>query len=85
MMSSFVRPFSKLGPLMRDLIASAAGCFVFMRAFRLVATGKEGSDTGSSMPADRRSLKLLAGIGAALFLLVFVASEALAAIGALRH
>jgi hypothetical protein len=56
-----------------------------MRGFRLVAMDKEESDAGAAPRADGRSPKLLAGIGAALFLLAFVASEALATIGALRH
>ena len=84
-MSSLVRRVSKLGPLMEDLVLSAAGCFAFMRGFRLVAMGKEESDAGASLRADGRSPKSLAGIGAALFLLAFVASEALATIGAFRH
>jgi len=84
-MSSLVRRVSKLGPLMGDLVVSAAGCFAFMRGFRLVAMDKEESDAGAAPRADGRSPKLLAGIGAALFLLAFVASEALATIGALRH
>jgi len=37
------------------------------------------------MPANGRSTKPFEGIGAALFLLVFVASEAAAAVVALRH
>ena len=55
------------------------------RGFRLVAMGKEGSETATSIRAVGPARKPLAGIGAALFLLVFVASEALATIGALRH
>ena len=71
---------------MADLAAPSAGCLVFMRGFRLIAmgeAGEEGSDTGSSMRAHGRSLKPLAGIGAALYLLAFVANEALATIGKL--
>ena len=85
MMNSFVRRILKFSPLLRDLVVSAAGCFAFMRGFRLVAMGKEESDAGASLRADGRSPKSLAGIGAALFLLAFVASEALATIGAFRH
>ena len=85
MMSSFMRRILKLGLLMGDMAVSAAGCFVFMRGFRVVAMGQEGPDTRSSMRADGRSTKPLAGIGAALFLLAFVASEAAATIVALRH
>ena len=64
MMSSYIRRLLKLGPLMGDMVVSAAGCFVFMRGFQLVATGKERPDTRSSMPANGRSLKPLAGIPA---------------------
>lgn len=85
MMKQFARCILKLGPLMGDLAVSAAGCFVFTRGFRLVAMDKEGPDAETSVsPADTPH-KSLAGIGAGLFLLAFVASEALAAIGALRH
>jgi hypothetical protein len=87
-MSSLVYRVSKLGLLMGDLAASSAGCFAFMHGFRLIAmgaAGEEGSDTGSSMRADRRSPKPLAGIGAALFLLAFAGSEVLETIGTIRH
>jgi hypothetical protein len=85
MNSSFGRRVSQLGPPVVDLVASAAGCFAFMRGSRLIATGDEESDTGPSMRAGSSSPKPLAGIGAAIFLLAFIASEALATIGALRH
>jgi hypothetical protein len=84
-MNSSAGRILKLGPLMRDLFVSAAGCFAFTRCFRLIAIGKEGSDTGPYIHVVGRSRKPLAGIGAALFLLAFVASEALAAIRALGH
>jgi hypothetical protein len=85
MMSRFVRRILDLGPLMQDLFVSAAGCFVFTRGFSLATMGKEGSDTVASIHAAGTSRKPLAGIGAALFLLGFVASEALLTIQALRH
>ncbi len=85
MISNHVRRVLKLGLLMGDMVVSAAGCFVFMRSFRLVALGQEGLDARSSIRAEGRSTKPLAGIGAALFLLVFVASEAAATVVALRH
>ena len=56
-----------------------------MRAFRLVATSKQESGAESSLSVDAGSTKPMAGIGAALFLLAFIASEAMATIGALRH
>jgi hypothetical protein len=54
-----------------------------MRGFRLVALEKEDSAAGSSIRVDRTPGKPLAGIGAALFLLAFVTSEALVTIRAL--
>jgi hypothetical protein len=85
MMNSFPGRILKLGQLSRDLFVSAAGSFAFTRRFRPVAIGKEGSDTGSSICFAVRSRKPLAGIGAALFLLAFVTSEALAAIRTLSR
>ena len=76
---------SKLGTLMRDLVASAAGCFVFTRGFRLIAIDEVGSNTESALRTVGKSRKSLAGIGAALFLLAFVTSEALATVVALRR
>jgi hypothetical protein len=46
---------------------------------------EEDSDTESPVHGKGTSPKLLAGIGAAIFLLVFIASEALAAVVALRR
>jgi hypothetical protein len=83
MMSSHISRILKLGLLMGDMVVSAAGCFVFMRGFRVVTGGQEGTDARSSMRAH--DAKPLAGIGAALFLLAFVASEAAATVVALHH
>ena len=85
MMSSHIRCILNLGLLMGEMVVSAAGCFVFMRGFRVVAMGQERPEARSSMRADGRSAMPLAGIGAALFLLAFVASEAAAAVVSLRH
>jgi hypothetical protein len=82
---SFVRRLSKLGTLMRDLAVSAAGCFVFIGRLRPLAIAKDGSGARSSPGVDGTTRKPLAGIGAALFLLAFVASEALATISAFRR
>ena len=84
-MSSHIRRILNFGLLIGDVVVSAAGCFVFMRCSRVVATGQERPDAGSSMRADGRSIKPLAGIGAALFLLAFVASEAAATVVSFRH
>jgi hypothetical protein len=85
MSSRFVRCILKPGPLMWDLIVSAAGGFVLMRGFSLVTTRRTGSNTAGSMRAAGKSRKPLVAVGAALFLLAFVASEALAMFGAFRH
>jgi hypothetical protein len=56
-----------------------------MPGFRMLSIGEEVSSSKSSMRDQDMSLRPLAGIGGALFLLAFVASEALATIAALRH
>jgi len=56
-----------------------------MRSFRTVAMEKNESDTAASVRAAGTSRKPFAGIGAALFLSAFVASEAAATIVALRR
>ncbi len=85
MMSSFIRRIFKLGSLMGDMVASATGSFALMRGFRVVARGHVRPDARSSMRADGKSTMPLEGIGAALFLLAFVASEAAATIAAFRR
>ncbi len=84
-MSHFLRRVSRLGRLVGYLAALGAGCFVFTSGLRFVATDAEGSDTMPPVTIDRRSPRRPAGIAAAVFLLAFVASEALATIAALRH
>ena len=85
MTSRFMRRMLKLGPLMGKLAVSATGCFAFMRGFRILALEEKGSDSAGSVRAAGTPRKQLAGIGAALFLLAFVASEAAATIVALRR
>jgi hypothetical protein len=51
----------------------------------LIAIGRKGSETGSSICFASSLRKPLAGIGAALFLLAFATIEALAAIRAIGH
>jgi hypothetical protein len=84
-MNCSVRRILNLGPLMLDLCASSVGCFVFTSAFRWFAMEKEGSDTVASIRVVGPARKTLAGIGAALFLLAFVNTEALATIRTLGH
>ena len=75
----------RLGPPLRDLCASAAGCFVMMRGFRLVAAREEESRDASPIGSAGTSHIQWPGIGAALFLLIFIASETMLAIHAFRH
>jgi hypothetical protein len=85
MMSRLIRRILKIGPFIADVVMSGAGCFVFTRGFRVAAMGQERPDTRSSMRAGGKSTTPLEGIGAALFLLAFVASEAAATIVAFRR
>jgi len=70
---------------MGDVLVSAYGCFALMRGFRLVAIEKNHSDKAESVRAAGTPREQVAGIGAALFLLAFVASEAVATVVALRR
>jgi hypothetical protein len=56
-----------------------------MHGFRLVESGKEEPDTRSSVSVATPSHSRLPGIGAAVFLLVFIASEAFAVVSTLRR
>ena len=85
MMSTYMRRIRKLGPLVWGMVASATGCFALIGGFLVAATGQEKPDARSSMRADAKSIKPLEGIGVALFLLAFVASEAGATIVAFRR
>ena len=85
MNSSFIRRILKLGPLMRDMVVSATRVLRIDAGLPAVAMEQRSSDTRSSMRVDGRSGKPLAGIGAALFLLAFVASEAAATVVALHR
>jgi hypothetical protein len=83
MMSRCADRILKLGSLVGNLCATTVGGFVFLRGFRLVASGNEESAAESSMHVDGTPAKPLAGIGAALFLLTFVTNEAVVMIRAL--
>jgi hypothetical protein len=85
MTNSIAQSISRLGLFTKDLVASAAGCFFFMPGFRQVTTGNDEADTPLSVDDPDASPKPLAGVGAAFFLLSFIASEALATIRALGH
>jgi hypothetical protein len=85
MISRTLQLISKPGPWMGDLVGSAAGSSVFTRGFRLIAIDEVGSNTEAALRTVSRSGKSLSGIGAALFLLAFVTSEALATVVALRR
>jgi hypothetical protein len=85
MTQSFALRILKLGPTMWDLLGSAVGCFVFLRGFRLVAIGNKGSDAAAQIHIADTSPEPLVGIGAEVFLLTVLTSEALVRIQALRY
>lgn len=85
MIVSYVRRILKLGPLMGDMAVSAAGCFVFIRGFRVVVLEQERPNARSSVRTEGVPRMPLVGISAALFLLAFVASEAAATVVALHR
>lgn len=71
----------RFGSFLSIVLASAAGCFVWIRASGLTATEREVSNSGATM-SDGRSSKRLAGVAAALFLMAYVTSEAVVMIRA---
>jgi hypothetical protein len=85
MISRYLRPISRLGLSASHLIASATGCLVFIRGFRLVAMNKEESHSALPMRNADGPPKSSAGIGAALLLLTFISSEAVATVLSLRR
>jgi hypothetical protein len=85
MISHLLRSTRKVGLIIRYLVASTAGCFVFARGFQLIAKDGEGADKGLPSRVVGRSPKLWAGMDAALFLMAFITSEALMTIMALRR
>ena len=85
MISRFLRPISTLGLSVGNLVASATGCFVFTRGFRLVARNEEESHSALPVHDNDGPSKPLAGIGAAFLLLTFISSEAVATVLALRR
>jgi hypothetical protein len=74
-----------LGLIIGSLVGSVAGCFFFTRGFQLIAMDEVGSTTAPALRVVNGSTKLWAGMDAALFLMAFIASEALITIMALRH
>jgi len=85
MTNTFVRRISKRSQPLWDLVVSSVGGCAFIGGLRPLAIRKDGSGTRSFSRIDGSPRKPLAGIGAALFLLAFVASEALATISAFRR
>ena len=85
MISHILGRISRLGPIMGKLVAFTVRCFVFTPGLRLVAMDEERSDGELPMQANGRSLGLSIGIGAAIFLMILIASEAPATIAALRR
>ena len=58
-----------------DLILSAVGCFVLRRCFRMVAEGRDGTETGATVVGIGQARDPLAYVGAALILLALAANE----------
>ena len=58
-----------------DLLLSAVGCFVLRRRFRLVAEGRDGPETGTTVAGIGQARDPLAYVGAALILLALAANE----------
>jgi hypothetical protein len=85
MINLILSRISKFGTIMSDLFSSAFGCFAFTRGFQLVTNDDEQSRAGSPVHGDGRSQKSLADFGPAIFLLVFITSEAMATVIALRR
>ena len=83
MMSSILRPISRFGLFLSNLIASATGCFLFTPGFRMVAMNGEESRSALPMRDKDGHPKSMAGIGAALLLVAFISSEAVATVLAL--
>ena len=84
-MNRSIHSIRKLGLTLRDLCASAVGCFVFTPGFLLVTKGEDGADAPGSTRIAIPNQSPLPGIGAALFLLAFIASEAFAMVSTLRR
>ena len=84
-MNWIVRSTIKLGFFAWDLSMAAAGCLVLVRGSYRVAREKEGPDTMTSTLTADSFFKPFAGIGIALFLLIFIASEAVTTVRAFRH
>jgi len=58
-----------------DLFLSAVGCFVLRGCFRLVADGRDGTETRANPCAVGQARDPLAYVGAALILLALAANE----------
>lgn len=85
MVRSILRPISKSGHFVSNLMASATGSFLFTRGFRLIALNGEEPRSAVSMSGKDGDPKPVAGIGAALLLVAFISSEAVATVLALRR
>lgn len=84
-MSHLLRRISAFGMFVGNLALSGVGGFAFTDGFRLVAMSADVSEQESGIRVGGRSTRRVAGIAAAIFLLLFVTSEAVAAVVALRR
>jgi hypothetical protein len=85
MISRILRSASRLGLSLGNLVGATTGCFVFTRGFRLVAMNEEESHSALPILHNDGHRKSMAGIGAALLLLAFISSEAVATVVALHR
>ncbi len=85
MVGSILRSASRLGLSVVNLIVAATGCFEFTRGFGLVAMNEEESHSALPILHNDGHRKSMAGIGAALLLVAFNSSEAVATVIALRR
>jgi hypothetical protein len=68
-----------------DFFLSALRCFVLRHCFRLVAKGRDGSETNASVRTPGTACNPVAGMGPALILLAFAATDPPALMRALRR
>jgi hypothetical protein len=84
-MTRIVHSALKLANLIWELFASATGGFMFVRGFNLVSGGNNHPDRVASRRTASPEFKPFAGAGIAIFLLAFIAGEALRSIYAFRY
>jgi len=84
-MNWFLRHTLKLGNFMWELFLATIGGFVFARGSRFVTRGYKQPAGAASSRYDASPLMPFAGMSIAIFLLVFIAGEALTMVHAFGH